>query len=178
MKDTARKTSCRQEAPAQLAFEAMLDARATLHDAIVSAGLGVLGAMLEEERTRLCGPRYAHAPDRAASRGGHVDGELALGGRRVRVRRPRVRGSDGREVALETWERFAAAVAVPLMKFLLESSVMNVSLCLTLLFFSEQFNVFGPFLQWSGIAPLHQLANLRDDVRIRQRRNVAGIHVI
>jgi putative transposase len=125
MKDTARKTSCRQEAPAQLAFEAMLDARATLHDAIVSAGLGVLGAMLEEERTRLCGPRYAHAPDRAASRGGHVDGELALGGRRVRVRRPRVRGSDGREVALETWERFAAAD--PLTPRAVEQMVLGVS---------------------------------------------------
>jgi putative transposase len=125
MKDTARKTSCRQEAPAQLAFEAMLDARATLHDAIVSAGLGVLGAMLEEERTRLCGPRYAHAPDRAASRGGHVDGELALGGRRVRVRRPRVRGSDGREVALETWERFAEAD--PLTPRAVEQMVLGVS---------------------------------------------------
>jgi hypothetical protein len=107
MKDTARKTDRRQEAPAQLAFKAMLDARATLHDAIVSAGLGVLGAMLEEERTRLCGQRYAHVPDRSASRGGHTDGELTLGGRRVRVRRPRVRGVDGVEVALETWERFS-----------------------------------------------------------------------
>lgn len=125
MKDTARKTDRRQEATAQLAFTAMLDARATLHDAIVSAGLGVLGAMLEEERTRLCGPRYAHAADRAASRGGHTDGELALGGRRVRVRRPRVRGVDGAEVTLETWERFAEAD--PLTPRAVEQMVLGVS---------------------------------------------------
>jgi hypothetical protein len=54
----------------------MLDARATLHDAIVSAGMRVLGAMLEEERAKLCGPRYAHQPGRCATRSGHTDGEL------------------------------------------------------------------------------------------------------
>ena len=90
-------------------FAAMIDARATLHDAIVSAGMSVLGAMLEEERAKLCGPRYAHQPGRTATRSGHTDGELALGGRRMRVRRPRVRGIDGDQVSLETWDQFAAA---------------------------------------------------------------------
>ena len=112
LKDTARKTTRRQEATAttpQLALAAMIDARATLHDAIVSAGMTVLGAMLEEERAKLCGPRYAHQPERTARRSGHADGELALGGQRVRVRRPRVHGVDGREVKLETWRQFAEA---------------------------------------------------------------------
>jgi len=45
MKDTARKKDARQESSAQLVFAAMLDARATLHDAIVSAGMSVLGAI-------------------------------------------------------------------------------------------------------------------------------------
>ncbi len=61
MKDTARKRTRRQETTPQLALAAMIDARATLHDAIVSAGMTVLGAMLEEERTKLCGPRYARS---------------------------------------------------------------------------------------------------------------------
>ena len=125
MKNTARKMGRRQESTAQLAFAAMLDARATLHDAIVSAGMGVLGAMLEEERTRLCGPRYAHLPGRTATRGGHVAGELALGGRRVRVARPRVRGADGAEIALGTWERFAEAD--PLTPRAVEQMVLGVS---------------------------------------------------
>lgn len=125
MKDTARKTACRQEATAQLAFAAMLDARATLHDAIVSAGMTVLGAMLEEERTSLCGPRYAHVPGRIATRAGHADGELAFGGRRVRVRRPRVRDVDGSEVSLDTWERFSSAD--PLTPRAVEQMMLGVS---------------------------------------------------
>jgi hypothetical protein len=122
MKDTARKTTRRQEATPQLAFAAMLDARGTLHDAIVSAGMRVLGAMLEEERARLCGPRYAHQPGRSAMRAGHTDGELAFGGRRVSVRRPRVRSG---EVALETWEQFAEAD--PLTPRAVERMVLGVS---------------------------------------------------
>lgn len=125
MKDTARKTSRRQEATGQLAFAAMIDARATLHDAIVAAGMGVLGAMLEEERAKICGPRYVHQPERGASRAGHANGELALGGRRVRVRRPRVRSTDGDEVTLETWRRFAEAD--PLTPRAVEQMVLGVS---------------------------------------------------
>lgn len=125
MKDTARKTTRRQEATPQLAFAAMLDARATLHDAIVSAGMTVLGAMLEEERVKLCGPRYAHQPERSATRAGHTNGELAFGGRRVSVRRPRVRSVDGDEVTLETWEQFAEAD--PLTPRAVEQMVLGVS---------------------------------------------------
>jgi len=125
MKDTARSRSRGQESTAQLAFNAMLDARATLHDAIISAGMGVLGAMLEEERAQLCGPRYAHQPGRNATRAGHAEGELALGGRRVGVRRPRVRGVDGREVKLDTWERFAESD--PLTPRAVEQMVLGVS---------------------------------------------------
>src|SRR5580658_6713834 len=47
-----------------------------------------------------------------------------------------------------------------------------------LLFFAEEFDVFGAFLKRASIAALNQLPNLRHDVRIRQRRDVAGIHVI
>ena len=115
----------RQEVTPQLAFAAMIDARATLHDAIVSAGMTVLGAMLEEERVKLCGPRYQHQSGRNASRAGHADGELALGGRRVGVRRPRVRSADGEEVKLETWERFGEAD--PLTPRAVEQMVLGVS---------------------------------------------------
>lgn len=80
----------------------MAEARATLHDAIVNAGMAVLSAMLEDERTSLCGVRYAHQSDRAATRAGHAPGELSFGGRRVRVRRPRVRSVDGDEFGLGT----------------------------------------------------------------------------
>src|ERR1700722_875228 len=47
-----------------------------------------------------------------------------------------------------------------------------------LLFFAEEFDVFGAFLKWASVAALHQFANLRDDIRIGERGDVAGVHVI
>ena len=55
--------------------------------------------MLEADRVAVCGPRYAHQPARRASRAGHAPSEVVLGGRKVALRRPRVR-RDGQEVAL------------------------------------------------------------------------------
>jgi putative transposase len=57
--------------------------------------LQVLQAMLDDDVTRLVGPRGRHNPDRAAVRHGTEPGQVTLGGRRVRVRRPRVRTADG-----------------------------------------------------------------------------------
>jgi transposase-like protein len=71
-------------------------------------GMQAVLAMLENERTRLCGERYKHDASRQATRGGSVRGELALGGRRVALRRPRVVDRRGREVPLDTWEELAS----------------------------------------------------------------------
>lgn len=91
MRETAKRKLASQEATTeQLVFAAMSDVKATLHDAVVAAGMTVLSALLEQERTALCGPRYAHDRGQGASRAGHTDGELAIGGRRASVRRPRV----------------------------------------------------------------------------------------
>jgi transposase-like protein len=72
----------------------------------VASGLKVLTTMLEADRTAICGPLYQHQADRAASRAGSVCSEVVLGGRKVQIRRPRVR-ADGHEVALPTFEAFA-----------------------------------------------------------------------
>jgi transposase-like protein len=74
----------------------------------VEVALEVLGDLLEEEVEELVGPRGRHDPDREAVRHGHERGAVTLGGRRVRVRRPRVRSADGqRELSLATYEHFA-----------------------------------------------------------------------
>jgi putative transposase len=127
MKDTARKKDGRQESPniGQLALAAMFDARATLYETVIHAGMGVLAGMLEDDRTRLCGPRYEHDRDRRATRAGHTEGELAFGGRHVRVRRPRARSRDGAEVVLPTWKHFADAD--PLTPRAVEQMVLGVS---------------------------------------------------
>lgn len=84
----------------------LVDTRTELLELAVRSGLQVLETMLEEDRTAICGPRYGHDPDRAASRAGTVASEVVLGGRKVAIRRPRVR-ADGREVALPTFRTMA-----------------------------------------------------------------------
>jgi putative transposase len=75
----------------------------------VGTGLQVLQTMLAEDVDRLVGPKGRHNPARAAIRHGSEPGQVTLGGRRVRVRRPRVRTADGiRELAVPTYQAFAA----------------------------------------------------------------------
>src|SRR5512132_1269465 len=75
----------------------------------VGTGLGVLGSLLEADVDRLVGPKGRHQPERVAVRHGSQPGKVTLGGRRVRVDRPRVRSADGvRELPLPTWAAFAS----------------------------------------------------------------------
>jgi putative transposase len=75
----------------------------------VGTGLQVLEIMLAEDVARLVGAKGRHLPGRTAVRHGSEPGQLTLGGRRVRVRRPRVRTADGtREVVVPTYQAFAA----------------------------------------------------------------------
>jgi len=75
----------------------------------VGTGLRVLQVMLAEDVARLVGPKGRHNPDRTAVRHGSERGQVTLGGRRVRVRRPRVRTADGpRELSVPSYQAFAA----------------------------------------------------------------------
>jgi len=85
----------------------LVDTRAELLELAVSSGLNVLSAMLEEDRTAICGLRYQHQADRTASRAGTVPSEVVLGGRKVAIRRPRVR-RDRAEVPLPTFQLMAS----------------------------------------------------------------------
>src|SRR5215218_2794166 len=65
--------------------------------------------MLAEDVARLVGPKGRHIPDRTAVRHGSEPGQVTLGGRRGRMRRPRVRTADGsRELPVPTYQAFAA----------------------------------------------------------------------
>lgn len=77
--------------------------RRDLHAFVVDAGIAALQQLLEDERSAICGPAHARQPGRIAYRNGHAPGELALGGRRVSVSRPRARTVDGDEVVLPSW---------------------------------------------------------------------------
>jgi putative transposase len=74
----------------------------------VGVGLSVVHELMEAEVTEVVGPKGKHDPDRTAKRHGHEDGSVTLGGRRVKVSRPRMRSADDeRELALGTYEHFA-----------------------------------------------------------------------
>jgi transposase-like protein len=90
----------------------------------VTSGLKVLTTMLEEDRAAICGPRYQHQAERQASRAGTVPSEVVLGGRKVAIRRPRVRG-DGAEVVLPTFQAFADSD--PLNRRVVEQMLVGVA---------------------------------------------------
>ena len=141
MKNTARKTGTTEatrpqlrevlgkvaedQATVQLVLGLRHLVRENLRDFVISAGTAALAEVLEEERTRLVGPRYAHLPERRARRAGSAPGELVMGGRRVQVRRPRARTLDGQEVQLPTWTAFGAED--PLHERAVEQMLVGVS---------------------------------------------------
>src|SRR4051812_2011304 len=74
----------------------------------VGVGLGVVHELMELEIDEVVGPKGKHDAERVAVRHGHEDGSMTLGGRRVAVRRPRVRSADDeRELPVATYAYFA-----------------------------------------------------------------------
>ena len=74
----------------------------------VSVGLGVVHSLMEAEVDEVVGPKGKHNAARTAKRHGHERGSMTLGGRRVKVSRPRVRTvDDEHELPVQTYEYFA-----------------------------------------------------------------------
>jgi putative transposase len=101
---------------AAMTLQPML-ALADLQDAIreglmafsCAAGMVVIAEMMEEERSRICGPRGKHDPDRTAERNGSAPGSVVLGGRMVPLRRPRVVSTEaGGEIGLDSYAVFSS----------------------------------------------------------------------
>ena len=103
----------------------MFTLRRGLREFATEAGMQALAALLEQERTEICGRRYEHVDRRVASRSGHAPGELVMGGRRVGVRRPRVRSVAGKEIALPSWRQFSSDD--PLTNRAVEEMIIGVS---------------------------------------------------
>src|SRR3954452_10099906 len=74
----------------------------------VGVGLRVVHELMELEVAEVVGPKGKHNPGRTAKRHGHEDGSMTLGGRRVQVRRPRMRSADDEhELPVQSYEYFA-----------------------------------------------------------------------
>jgi transposase-like protein len=75
----------------------------------VGAGLQVMAALMEADVTELAGPKGRHDEARTAVRHGRERGSVTLGGRRVRLTRPRVRAADGSgELPVASYELFSS----------------------------------------------------------------------
>jgi len=87
--------------------EIAADMREGLLALAVGAGLQVMTRLMEADVAAACGPRGKHDPERAATRHGTEAGSVTLGGRRVPITRPRVRGTNGTgELAVPAYELF------------------------------------------------------------------------
>ena len=72
----------------------------------VGVGLGVLSEMLEEDVDEVVGAKANSNQGRTAVCHGHADGQVTLGGRRIEIRRLRVRTANAAaEVPLQTYEQ-------------------------------------------------------------------------
>jgi putative transposase len=69
----------------------------------IRVGEQALDALMEQDRTELCGTKWSRDPSRRAVRGGSTSSEITLGGRRVSVRRLRASSVDGQELALPSF---------------------------------------------------------------------------
>ena len=97
--------------PSALVAEAVDEVRASFERLCLTAGLATLTGMMEEDATRLCGPR--HGRGREGHRWGRAKGKIGFHGGKVEIERPRVGARrDGGEMALPSW---AAAVGEDLL---------------------------------------------------------------
>jgi transposase-like protein len=69
-------------------------------------GLAALDELFRDEAEALAGPKGRHQPARTHHHWGTAMAELTFGGRRVQVRRPRVRGTGGGEATLPSVAQF------------------------------------------------------------------------
>src|ERR1700726_1993043 len=71
----------------------------------LAAGIEALGTMMEKHAEEACGRRHVRSEGRRGHRWGHTQGKISFHAGKVDVERPRVRGLDGKELALPSWEQ-------------------------------------------------------------------------
>ena len=85
--------------------EALTEVQQSFERLCLAAGIETLEAMMEADVEAACGPRHGRVEKRTANRWGSTRGAIGFHGGKVGVKRPRVRGVDGREMALPSWDR-------------------------------------------------------------------------
>src|SRR6516164_3631245 len=108
-----------------LKAEALASMSASFVRFCLAAGLETLSEMLEQDATAACGERHERGERRQAHRWGRTKGKIGFHGGKVEIERPRVRGLDGAERVLPSWEN---AVSEDLLgKWAMNQMLINVS---------------------------------------------------
>ena len=108
-----------------LQLEALSKISASFELFCLASGMEALGEMVDRDAQAICGPRHARGCDRRAHRWGKTKGKIGFHGGKVEIERPRLRGFDGKEQPVPSWE---AAVAEDwLGKWALNQMLINVA---------------------------------------------------
>src|SRR6516164_7802277 len=108
-----------------LKLEALSKISASFELFCLASGMEALGEMMDRDAQAICGPRHARGRDRRAHRWGKTKGKIGFHGGKVEIERPRLRGFDGKEQPVPSWE---AAVAEDwLGKWALNQMLINVA---------------------------------------------------
>jgi putative transposase len=111
--------------PAAIVEDAWQDVGASFERFCLATGVATLVGMMEDDASRLCGPRYGREEGREGHRWGQTRGKVGFHGGKVEIERPRVRGRAGGEMALPSWE---TAVSEDLLgKWAMNLMLINVS---------------------------------------------------
>src|SRR3954471_303713 len=102
MKTSTMMTSAMPSAPVGKAWE---EVSASFDRFCLAAGIETLGAMMEADAEVACGPRHSRSEDRRGHRWGRTAGKIGFHAGKVAIERPRVRGLNGKELPLESWEQ-------------------------------------------------------------------------
>ena len=108
-----------------LKAEALASMSASFDRFCLAAGVEALNEMMEQDAAAVCGERHERGARRKAHRWGRTRGKIGFHGGKVEIERPRVRGLDGKEQVLPSWEN---AINEDLLgKWAMNQMLINVS---------------------------------------------------
>jgi len=105
--------------------KALASMTASFEQFCLAAGLEALTEMMERDALEACGARHERSRRRTAHRWGRTKGKIGFHGGKVEIERPRLRGFDGKEQALPSWE--VALTEDWLGKWAMNQMLINVS---------------------------------------------------
>jgi transposase-like protein len=108
-----------------LKAEALASMSASFERFCLAAGVEAPNEMMEQDAAAVCGERHERGERRKAHRWGRTRGKIGFHGGKVEIERPRVRGLDGKEQVLPSWEN---AINEDLLgKWAMNQMLINVS---------------------------------------------------